>query len=395
MFFVFVAIALVILVVGGRAFIGSTRQALLTAGQGARRVHVSVWLLRWCLFAYPLVLTLTIISALVMGAETMPRFEHWLLQGALIYPFFIMVLVFLQAMPYWLVGKLLVWRAWYPTWLTSRRRAGLWLGLVAALLVYTVGKIAWDHNRLLVRQHVVGEGPATFRIGFVADFQRSASCDDECISPAIAAINAANVDVVFAGGDWIDSGPTYMQAAARDAGELRSRLGTFSVRGDHEHFAYIDQDRSVRELEALLHAQDVAMLNNEVKRFDHKGKRLAVLFLNYNYIYRTPPEQISALIDSMQDADVRLMVTHQFDNGVAALVKDRVDWVLAAHTHGSQVNPLVGPWHVPLARVETPYLTGRYELGSTQVLVTSGVGFSIAPFRYASPGTVEILELRW
>ena len=90
-----------------------------------------------------------------------------------------------------------------------------------------------------------------------------------------------------------------------------------------------------------------------------------------------------------------MLVTHQLDADVAALARDRIDLVLAAHTHGGQVNPVLGLWHAPLARIETPYVDGRYQLGATTIIVTAGVGYSIVPFRYASVGSVEIIDLVW
>ena len=38
-------------------------------------------------------------------------------------------------------------------------------------------------------------------------------------------------------------------------------------------------------------------------------------------------------------------------------------------------------------------LAGRYRLGSTTLIVTSGIGYSIAPFRYASPSSIEMIDL--
>lgn len=48
---------------------------------------------------------------------------------------------------------------------------------------------------------------------------------------------------------------------------------------------------------------------------------------------------------------------------------------------------------VALARVETPFVNGRYELGTTTVIVTAGIGYSIVPLRYASPSSVELVDL--
>ena len=211
----------------------------------------------------------------------------------------------------------------------------------------------------------------------------------------IAAVGAADADLVLAGGDWIDTGPDYIAAAADAAGALRSRLGTFSVRGDHEHFAYVDRARSVGEVEQALAARGVAMLHDEVRWFEHQGRRIGVVFLEHNYLARTDAATLDALVAQVADADYSIVVSHQFDARVAARVEDKVDLVLAGHTHGGQVNPVLGLVHVPLARLETPYVDGRYQLGTTTVIVTAGIGYSLVPFRYASPASLEVIDLAW
>jgi predicted MPP superfamily phosphohydrolase len=199
---------------------------------------------------------------------------------------------------------------------------------------------------------------------------------------------------VLSGGDWINTGTDYIESAAAAAETLQSRLGTFSVRGDHEHFAYRDRDRSVTEVERAMRAHHVEMLNNEIRWFDHDGRRIGVLFLNYNYIVRTDQAHVDALVAQLAKADYAIVVTHQFDARLAAELEGKVDLVLAGHTHGGQVNPMVGLTHVKLARIETPFVDGRYALGPrTTVIVTSGIGYSIVPIRYAAPGSIEIIDL--
>jgi predicted MPP superfamily phosphohydrolase len=137
------------------------------------------------------------------------------------------------------------------------------------------------------------------------------------------------------------------------------------------------------------------MVHNQVRRFEHEGRTVAVAFLTYSYPARTSWTEVARLIARLDGADLKVLVTHQLSDATAQLVKDRVDLVLAAHTHGGQVNPVLGLWHVPLARIETPFIDGRYQLGSTTIIVTAGVGYSLVPFRYAAPGSVETLEVRW
>ena len=47
-----------------------------------------------------------------------------------------------------------------------------------------------------------------------------------------------------------------------------------------------------------------------------------------------------------------------------------------------------------LARLETKSVDGRYKLGTTDVIVMAGIGYSLVPVRYASPGCLELIELR-
>jgi predicted MPP superfamily phosphohydrolase len=149
----------------------------------------------------------------------------------------------------------------------------------------------------------------------------------------------------------------------------------------------------VAEVERAMRRHGVAMLNNEVRWFAHDGKRIAVVFLGYNYIERADPATIAALVASVHGADYSIAVTHQLDARLAALLADKVDLVLAGHTHGGQVNPVLGLWHVAPSRLETRFIDGRYQLGRTTVIVTAGVGFSVVPFRYAAPASIEIIDL--
>jgi hypothetical protein len=136
------------------------------------------------------------------------------------------------------------------------------------------------------------------------------------------------------------------------------------------------------------------MLNNEVRWFEHAGKRIAVVLLNYNYIFRTDTATIDKLVASTAGADYKIVVTHQLDEALAAQLENTVDLILGAHTHGGQVNPVVGLVHVKLARLETRYVDGRYQRGKTTIIITAGVGYSIFPIRYASPGSLDFIDLR-
>lgn len=398
MWFIYVFAGLALVAVAGTYTIRRIAGALTHFGVRERRVRLVRWGIRWLLFGFPILIFLSVLISRLLGRDTIPRYDGLLAAWLLGVPFAWSVLVVVQSV-LWLVaidiGYIIVRRRNAAS--ATRMRAAAVLVVIGVFAVYTPVRIAIERGDLRVREHQITaparSGAPPFRIAFIADTQQDVHTSAERVKEVYAIVNASQPDVILSGGDWINTGPDYIEAAARTAGELKSRLGTFSVRGDHEHFAYVDRHRSVREIERALANNGVAMLDNEVRWFEHAGKRIAVVFLNYNYIYRTDPVTISVLVASVAHADYAIAVTHQLDARLMSLLEGKVDLVLAGHTHGGQVNPVVGFVHANLARLETPMVDGRYQVGDTTVIVTAGVGYSIVPFRYASPGSIELVEL--
>ena len=393
MWFVFVAVGLALVAIVGTYASRRLALALAELGVRQRRIRILRWLIRWLLFGFPIVIIGAMLITFALGSATLPRFDSGVGAWLLGVPFVWAVLVVMQAAP-WLVAIDIAYAiARRRSSRAPRLRAMAVLAAIGGFAIYTPIRIAVQRNELRVRHHRIGAGSAPFRIAFIADVQQDAHTDRARAREVYQLVNASQPDVVLSGGDWINSGPDYIQAAAETAAILKSRLGTFSVRGDHEHFAYVDRHRSVAEVEAAMTSHGIAMQTNEVRWFEHGGKRIAVVFLNYNYIYRTDAITIATLVASVAHADYRIAVTHQLDAPLVALLVNKVDLILAGHTHGGQVNPVVGLVHVNLARLETRYVDGRYRAGTTEIIVTAGIGYSIVPLRYAAPSSIEMIEL--
>jgi hypothetical protein len=394
MWFVFVAVGLALLVVSGLYVRRRIGAALALLGASARWVRVVRWAMVWLMFGYPLVMIVAIAISLALRSDTLVRFDGPVAAWLLGVPFIWTVLVVFQSVP-WLVVIDVAYAIVRRRRDVARQRAIAVLAVVGVFAIYTPVRIAVERGDLRVRHHEVGTatGRPPFRIAFVADVQQDEHTDGDDARAVYALVNAKQPDVVLSGGDWINTGNEHIVAAAEAAGTLKSRLGTYSVCGDHEHFAYVERARSVREIEQAMQAHGVAMLDNEVRWFKHHGKRIAVAFLNYNYIHRTKRPLIESLLASIAHADYKIAVTHQLDRKLFDVLENKVDLVLGAHTHGGQVNPVVGVMHVELARLETDFIDGRYQRGNTTIIITAGVGYSIVPVRYASPGSIEIIEL--
>ena len=75
-------------------------------------------------------------------------------------------------------------------------------------------------------------------------------------------------------------------------------------------------------------------------------------------------------------------------------VPERFALTLAGHTHGGQVNvPILGPPVSLLKRRAWKYIYGEYALGERRMIVSGGLGTSLAPVRILRPPEVVMIKL--
>ncbi len=103
------------------------------------------------------------------------------------------------------------------------------------------------------------------------------------------------------------------------------------------------------------------------------------------------------LLYCFADADVRLLVSHKPDVALLIEPDDRIDLVVAGHTHGGQVViPGFGP-PVTLSRVPRRVAAGGlHKVGGQSVYVSRGVGHErgkAPPVRLFCPPEITILTL--
>ena len=87
--------------------------------------------------------------------------------------------------------------------------------------------------------------------------------------------------------------PQYIDTAAKYVGQIKSKYGVYTCRGDHDYWAYRpDMQRSLREISAALGKYNVPMLNNENQRLDIKGAKMLISFITYTYPDKIPPDEL-------------------------------------------------------------------------------------------------------
>ncbi|HKE15677.1 MAG TPA: metallophosphoesterase [Kofleriaceae bacterium] len=285
-----------------------------------------------------------------------------------------------------------------PRW--RRRRHALVLLVCAAFVIHVPARAAHDASALQVRVHEVSSrtlppGLDGFTIALVADMQADQYTGRERLAQMVDAANRARPDLVLIAGDMITRPPAYIELAAEQAARLRAPHGVLACIGDHDNFAYRDRARSLREVRAALARRGVEMVDNDVREIRAGGATIAVILATQNYVSSIDRDTTRRLLARAQAADLQILLSHQ---PAARLIDDAraggVDLFLSGHTHGGQINFWLPFLDITPTRIENRYITGEYRLGDMTLVVSSGLGMSVAPFRYRAPATVDIIRLR-
>jgi uncharacterized protein len=352
----------------------------------------------------PVLMVGYVVYALIARPETIGPPDSRLYDYLVEVPFWLLTILSLQCtlviVPLDLVGIGLarLGVAAGPRW--RRRRHALVLLVCAGFLVYVPARVAHDASALEVRVHEVSSrdlppGLDGFTIALVADMQADQYTGRERLAQMVDAANRARPDLVLIAGDMITRPPGYIELAAEQAARLRAPRGVIACIGDHDNFAYRDRARSLREVRGALARRGIEMVDNDVREIHAGGATIAVILATQNYVSRIDRDTTRRLLARAQSADVKILLSHQ---PAAQLIDDAraggVDLFLSGHTHGGQVNFWLPFLDITPTRIENRYITGSYRLGDMTLVVSSGLGMSVAPFRYRSPATVDVIRLR-
>ena len=235
-----------------------------------------------------------------------------------------------------------------------------------------------DLKRVPVRLAKLPASMDGFRIAVVSDIHLGPLLGRSHTERIVRMINGARADIVAIVGDTVDGSVAELGEAAEPLGDLRARLGSFFVTGNHEYFSGFEP--WIEEMRSL----GLRVLRNE--RVDIEGLDLAGVNDVNGSNYDDGPNYGAALGGRDARRPVVLLAHQPVQAHEAA--KHGVDLQLSGHTHGGQMVPfslIVG--------LQQPLLAGLGTIDGTQVYVTRGAGFWGPPVRVGAPPDISIVEL--
>jgi predicted MPP superfamily phosphohydrolase len=165
--------------------------------------------------------------------------------------------------------------------------------------------------------------------------------------------------------------------------DLRAPLGVYSVLGNHDWWF------SGMRVRRGLEQNGIKVLENESAQVDVRGTSLWLVGLADLW---TRPQRINDAVAKVPEGQPLIALTHNPD--IFPNVPQRVQLLLAGHTHGGQVRfPILGPV-IEASDYGDRWVRGHVFEENHHLFVTTGIGTSIMPVRFGLPPEIVILTLK-
>jgi predicted MPP superfamily phosphohydrolase len=320
-----------------------------------------------------------------------------LLDYAFHFPFWWGLIVVLESFPVFLALDLFspmtrVWPEIRPHWLKGQSYVKI--GCVCTLLLYVPIRSYTDtyHIRNTSVQICVDGLPPeleSLRIALLADIQIDRLTGPQKLGQVNDILEATAPDFLFFAGDLVTSGRAFIPLASETICSLGKGTERIAVMGDHDHWAARDT------IPQVMRDCGWMFLQNQHHLRIVRGRAILITGITHIYSDRLKTSEIDDLLGLAPDADLKILISHQpAESLVHAADRHGYDLVLSGHTHGGQIilHPL-GATFTP-SQIESEYYSGLHRVGETNVIVTNGVGLTLAPIRYHAPAEVTIIQLQ-
>ncbi len=330
----------------------------------------------------------------------------------LVYPFWILFLFMLQTGIFFLVIDILriILRLFLKNLFEKINplTAKFMLAVLVFFFVYVPIRIIYDYKTVSIRvvEYKINDLPEeleNFKITFIADIQADKYTDDSRLQNFIDKVNSTDPDLILIAGDLISSTPEYIQKSADYLGTMKSKFGIYSCVGDHDNWAYReDNARSIRELTEAMKKKGIYLVDNSKREMKIDKAKICITFITNTYVETINDKLLDSLTYNNENCDLKIFLTHQpMSRLVEKAFEENYDLFLAGHTHGGQITLLFPFVYITPTMFETKYIRGDFWFDRPDnfrsdmlMIVTRGLGMSLAPIRYNSTPEVTLITLQ-
>ena len=272
--------------------------------------------------------------------------------------------------------------------------------LATALLLILVVWTLWGNTALMVNTITVSGNQiplefSGFRIAQISDLHNAEFGEKN--SRLLNILSEKKPDIIVITGDLVDAQHTDVSIALSFAEEAVQIATVYYVTGNHE--ASLSQ---YDELKTGLESAGVIVLEDKAVQLERSGSFITLIgisdpnFAIESNIFNEVPAMISTKLNDLtkDETNYTILLSHRPEL-FSTYVSCGVDLVLSGHAHGGQFRlPLIGGLVAPDQGFFPKYDAGLYTEGSTNMIVSRGIGNSIIPLRFNNRPEIVLVELR-
>lgn len=280
----------------------------------------------------------------------------------------------------------------------KKKRLIVWGAAVIILAVLAVWTL-WANTALTVTYVTVSSGrlPEAFsgmKIAHVSDLHNAQFGNDN--EKLIKILKDSSPDIIVITGDLIDSQNTDIDTAVRFAEQAVDIAPVYYVTGNHESWL-----GGFDRIEHQLEKTGVTVLRDESLLIEKDGEYVSIVGVDDPDFVKVPgqnSESDKALVDGQlkklcNGEYFTILLSHRPEL-FEVYVRNGVDLVLSGHAHGGQFRlPIIGGVAAPDQGLFPKYDSGLYTSGSTNMIVSRGLGNSRIPLRINNRPEVIIITL--
>ena len=259
--------------------------------------------------------------------------------------------------------------------------------IILTLYMHFIGTKGLIVREYKVESTILPDSFHGFKIVHFSDLHYLTTIHKKEMEQIVNKINQLKPDIVVFTGDLVDYKKEATEQDIQDLvvnlNKIEVTTGLYAIKGNHDYENNYFED--------TFQKTDFKILNKSYALVYHKGNT-PILLTGVGSILKNDCEVDLAFSYSEMDNLYTVSLLHEPD--VIDYIQDkyRVDLALAGHSHNGQVRfPGVGA--IMKVNEGKKYPNSKYELGSTKLYVSGGLGTSIYEFRLFNRPSINLYRL--
>lgn len=222
------------------------------------------------------------------------------------------------------------------------------------------------------------------KVAVFSDLHRGLYTNTVSLQKIVDTVNKNSPDIVLVPGDFI------YELDKKDIENVFSPLKNlqapaYVVTGNHD-VGFPGEDVTVH-INAAFEKMNIHVIDNKIEKITLKNKQVYIIGISDLWQGKSD----YSILQQLQKEDFVIGVTHNPDTAFVLPEPEKVDVLVAGHTHGGQIRlPFLYKYAIP---TKYDFDKGLYQVTGMNVFVTPGIGMIGLPFRFLMPPRVDMLTL--